>query len=175
MKKRKINNTTFNEAYENLDNLRIMSSAISSSGTTCILTMEELEGCKLIALWKTLQTWSKEAFPNVKFTTFLFKHVRWQCYFQAHVATKYYKHHKSLVDNNEYVGQKEDIDNYDIEDRLAIDDALENVPDKFLDIIEQRFYKEMTLKEIGKANGYSHETARAHIDNAVSSIKKLYM
>lgn len=175
MKKRKIDNSTFNKAYENLDNLKIMSSAIASSGTTCILTIEELESCKLIALWKSLQTWSEVRFPNVKFTTFLFKHVRWQCYFQAHIATRYHRQHKPLIDYLEYVTEKPIKQNMTLEDKLAIDEALNQMSSKTLDIIEQRFYQQMTLKEIGKANGYSYETARTHVDNAVKSIKKLYM
>jgi len=178
MNKREIKNQTFNQAYQNLDNLKIMSSAITSSGTTCILTIEELESCKLIALWKTLQSWSEEDFPNVKFTTFLFKHVRWQCYFQAHIITKYNKHHRPMVDYSEcfYLpNKKEDKYSFSMEDKLAIDEALNQVSEKELDIIEQRFYQQMTLKEIGKANGYSHETARVHVGKAVNSIKKLYM
>lgn len=175
MNKRKIDNQTFNQAYQNLDNLKIMSSAITSSGTTCILTTEELESCKLIALWKTLQSWSAEDFPNVKFTTFLFKHVRWQCYFQAHIVTRYNKHHKPIVDYSEYLNKRENNSSFSLEDKLAIDEALNQVSEKELDIIEQRFFQQMTLKEIGKANGYSYETARVHVGNAVNSIKKLYM
>ncbi len=175
MKKTKIDNETFEKAYENLDNLKIMSYAIASSGTTCILTIEELEACKLIALWKTLQSWSKRSFPDVKFTTFLFKHVRWQCYFQAHIVTRYNRQHKPLIDYNEYVSHREETVSFSLEDKLAIDEAMEQMPDKVLDIIEQRFYQQMTFSEIGKANGYSHETARTHLDNAVDSIKKMYM
>lgn len=175
MKKRKIDNITFNKAYKNLDNLKIMSNAIVTSGTICILTYEELEACKLIALWKSLQTWSEEAFPDVKFTTFLFKHVRWQCYFQAHIATKYSKHHKHFIDYNEYISQKEEKVSFSIEDKLDINEAMKQIPDCVLDIIKQRFYQQMTFKEIGEANGYSHETARTHLDNAIESMKKLYM
>lgn len=175
MNKRKIDNKTFNKACKNLDNLKIMSSAIASSGTTCILTIEELESCKLVALWKTLQTWSLEDFPDIKFTTFLYQHVRWQCFFQANIAMRYHKRHKPVVDYNEYVNQKEDNNFISLEDKLAMDEALEKMSDKMLGIIEQRFYQQMSLKEIGIANGYSHETARRQVDGAVSSIRKLYM
>ena len=175
MNRKKIDNKTFNKAFENLDNLRIMSHAITTSGTTCILSHDELRACKLIALWKSLQTWSEESFPDVKFTTFLFKHVRWQCYFQAHIATRYHRQHKPMVEHADYVAEKEDRTHFSLEDKLAIDEALEKVPNTTISIIEQRFYQQMTLKEIGRANGYSYETARTHIDNAVESIRKLYI
>ncbi len=175
MIKQKIDDKTFEEACQNLDNLKIMSSAIASSGTTCILSHEELHSCKLLALWRTLQTWSIEEFPNVKFTTFLFKHVRWQCYYQAHIATKYFNTHKSFADYTENIEEKVGECNFSLEDRLAMYEALEDIPDKIMNIIKQRFYNDMTFKEIGKANGYSHETARKHVICAIESVRKLYM
>ena len=41
-----------------------------------------------------------------------------------------------------------------------------------VDIIHQRFYKNMTMKEIGKENGYSRETARRRVKNAIKSCKE---
>ena len=171
----KIDNKTFQEAYENLDNLRIMASAVRTSGTTCILSPDELESCKLMALWNTLRKWSAKKYPAVKFTTFLFKNVRWQCYLQAHTITKYQHKHQPLEDHTYDVSNKETKEYISLESQLAIDEALEALPKKTLNIIQQRFYDGMTFKQIGDANGYSHETARSRVDKAVDSIKKLYL
>ena len=40
-------------------------------------------------------------------------------------------------------------------------------------IIEQRFYHNMTMKEIGKKNGYSRETARRRLKNAVKMCQNI--
>ena len=169
-----ISNEEFNKACKNLDNIKIMQKAVSTSGVTRMMSKEELESCKLMAMWRTLQFWSKKAFPNVKFTTFLFKNVRWQCYYQASKISKYRQNYAQLIDHMEYIQEREMKKEISLEDKLSLEEALKGVSNSTLDLIDQRFHKNMTFKEIGKTNGYCHETARKKAKRAVENIKRLY-
>ena len=51
-------------------------------------------------------------------------------------------------------------------------DIVNGLPNHISRILEQRFLHNMTMVEIGKANGYSRETARRRLKNAIKICKK---
>lgn len=50
---------------------------------------------------------------------------------------------------------------------------MESLPEDMKKIIKQRFYGNMTMNEIAEKNGYSRETARRHLNKAISLCKKI--
>ena len=50
---------------------------------------------------------------------------------------------------------------------------LESIPNDSKNIIQQRFFSNMTMKEIAMQNGYSRETARRKLKKAIDICKKL--
>ena len=57
------------------------------------------------------------------------------------------------------------------EDSLAVHDILTGLDQDFKKILKQRFFDNMTMVEIGIANGYSRETARRRLKNAIKRCK----
>lgn len=170
--KRKISCEEFRKALHDEDNIKIMKSAIRKSPVAKNLTEDEQESCKLIALWNSLQNWDNN--PEIKFTTFLYKNVTWQCLLQRQINNKFYKRHITISNDNEFSNRN--FHNYlqanDLEEMMSF--CLQKLPEKTVKILRQRYYENMTLKEIGKQNGYSHETARRNVNLAVKQIKQLY-
>ena len=51
-------------------------------------------------------------------------------------------------------------------------DMIDGLPPDIAKVLEQRFVYSMTMNEIGSANGYSRETARRRLINAIQVCKK---
>ena len=49
------------------------------------------------------------------------------------------------------------------------------ISDEIKNILNQRFFQNMTMVEIAKANGYSRETARRRLKTAIKKCKKINM
>jgi RNA polymerase sigma factor (sigma-70 family) len=52
-------------------------------------------------------------------------------------------------------------------------DILNSLPQKTKKLLEQRYYDNMTMTEIAEANGYSRETARRRLKNAINACQKM--
>jgi RNA polymerase sigma factor (sigma-70 family) len=52
-------------------------------------------------------------------------------------------------------------------------DILNSLPQKTKKLLEQRYYDNMTMTEIAEANGYSRETARRRLKNAITTCEKM--
>ena len=63
----------------------------------------------------------------------------------------------------EYSGGIIDTDNYYQDAK----DMVTGLPEGVSKILEQRYLYNMTMVEIGNANGYSRETARRRLQNAI--------
>ena len=55
--------------------------------------------------------------------------------------------------------------------KLQVLDIMGGLDSETVNILEQRFFHNMTMKEIGKKNGYSRETARRRLRNAIKICK----
>ena len=57
--------------------------------------------------------------------------------------------------------------------KIEVIDIVSDLEPEVAHIIKQRFYNNMTMKEIGKRNGYSRETARRKLKNAIKICKSI--
>ena len=57
--------------------------------------------------------------------------------------------------------------------KLEVIDIINGLEPETANILEQRFYENMTMKEIGRRNGYSRETARRKLKNAIKTCKMI--
>jgi RNA polymerase sigma factor (sigma-70 family) len=63
--------------------------------------------------------------------------------------------------------------NLDEESRKDVRIVLESMPEDMRKIMQQKFYHEMSFKQIAEENGYSRETARRRFQKAVKMFKKI--
>lgn len=57
--------------------------------------------------------------------------------------------------------------------KSIIEPIIESVSDGHRNILNQRYFHNMTMKEIAKQNGYSRETARRQLKKAINECKKI--
>lgn len=155
---RRISDEEFEEALNNELYQKIMYTAISRYYKA--ISYDDLYTIKLNALWKSLEKYSDD--KGTSFTTYLFNNVIWLC--MKHLVAE--SRHKSRFKNmgNTFGGSY-----YDDNDTC---DILNSLDENLAIVIEQRFFGNMTLKEIGNANGYSHEKANQEIKKGVEKIKE---
>ncbi len=120
------------------------------------IDLDEIESIKMNTLWKCIE---KHDESKSKFTSFL--------YSQLSFALKN-KVKKAKVEYNCSNIEKED---YKVDISLEYIDIVSGLPDDVRKILNQRFYENLTMKEIGRINGYSRETARRRLKNAVNLCK----
>lgn len=62
---------------------------------------------------------------------------------------------------------------FDMQSKNEVYEILESIPENMRSIIKQKFYYQMSFKEIAEANGYSRETARRRLNKAMKLCKKI--
>ena len=157
-KKRKITNEEFNQALRNEDYTRIIRAA-SKKYVAFILPDDMLE-CRMNALWQSLQNF--DASFGVKFTSFLYSRVVWECKKKINVVNK-----ETTFSCMDYFPAKI------VENVCEIEDFLKQIPPRLRTAVYQRFFKNMTMEEIGKENNYSRETARRYINDGLDKIREI--
>jgi RNA polymerase sigma factor (sigma-70 family) len=60
-----------------------------------------------------------------------------------------------------------------VENVCEIEDFLKQIPPRLRTAVYQRFFKNMTMEEIGKENNYSRETARRYINDGLDKIREI--
>lgn len=129
------------------------------------LNLDELHTCKLLGLWNCLKTYDKK---QSKFTTYLFNYVTWECkkILKERIAT----HKKDLKIRRAFSNRFE----YDHNKMLfELNDSLDKLDEKDRKLYDEYFVANKSLREIGKMNGYSKETARRNINRLKKLIKSL--
>ena len=120
------------------------------------IDVDEIESIKMNTLWKCIEKHDED---KSKFTSFL--------YSQLSFALKNKVKKKKLEYNCSTI-EKED---FKAVVSMEYTDILSGLPDDTRQILNQRFYQNLTMKEIGKINGYSRETARRRLKNAINLCK----
>jgi RNA polymerase sigma factor (sigma-70 family) len=157
-KKRQITNKEFNEALRNEDYIRIISAA--SKKYTAFISPDDILECRMNALWQSLQNF--DASFGVKFTSFLYSRVVWECKKKINVVNK-----ETTFSCMDYFPAKS------VENVCEIEDFLKQIPSRLRTAVYQRFFKNMTMEEIGKENNYSRETARRYINDGLDKIREI--
>jgi RNA polymerase sigma factor (sigma-70 family) len=122
------------------------------------IDVDDIESIKMDVLWRCVKKYD----PNkgCKFTSYLYQ--------QFSYAMKNKVKKKSL-EFNVISGH---IDAKTI-DRMEIVDIITGLDAEDYQIIQQRFYDNLTMKEIGVKNGYSRETARRKLKNVLTLCKNI--
>jgi RNA polymerase sigma factor (sigma-70 family) len=120
------------------------------------IDVDEIESIKMNTLWKCIEKHDED---KSKFTSFL--------YSQLSFALKNKVKKKKLEYNCSTI-EKED---FKAVVSMEYTDIVSGLPDDTRQILNQRFYQNLTMKEIGKINGYSRETARRRLKNAINLCK----
>mgnify|MGYP002262907018 CR=1 FL=1 len=116
---------------------------------------DEIDSIKMDILWSCIKKY--DSTRGSKFTSYLYQQLSFA--FRSRVKKKKREYSSDYVeDNTPCLKTQSDMNCYDI---------LEGLPQDISYIIKQRFMENMTMKEIGSANGYSRETARRKLLKAV--------
>lgn len=123
---------------------------------------DDLHTCKLFGTWTALGKWDEDLDGGARFSTYLYMNIDFQCKRFLQKRGKYFERNRPF---REYAFPQE------ITDVAEIKDMLESIPKALSCVLIQYYIKNMTLKEIGEANGYSHETARNKILEGIDLIR----
>tara|TARA_R110002020_G_C16109899_1_gene759446 strand:+ start:306 stop:797 length:492 start_codon:yes stop_codon:yes gene_type:complete len=155
-----IGNKEFDEASKDRNNINILNKACSRYIKS--IPADELERCKLIALWEALKAFDPE--KGGKFTSFLYKRADWECKKQLYAINK---HSKSIEYQDNYC-----VSHARYVEIAEMKDLLQKLHPRLRTVIKQRFFDNLTMEEIGKKNNYSRETARRYILSALEKLKE---
>lgn len=120
--------------------------------------LDEIDSIKMDTLWTCVDKFDPT--KGMKFTSYVYQ--------QLSYAFKNKVKKKNVQFNN--VETLEKIDE-DFENQVNVSEFLFGLDEELIQVIEQRFYKNMTMVEIGKTNGYSRETARRRVQKAIKICK----
>jgi RNA polymerase sigma factor (sigma-70 family) len=148
----------FNIAYKDHNNTNIIHKVCSKYRKS--LSIDILESCGMVGLWKCLGTHDHDKFPNRPFTSSLYVAVDWECKRELGKQVK-----KPLI----LMGEVNTEQYYHVDDMLEL---LEMLPDHQRQVVYQRFYEGCTLSEIGKIHGYSKEAARQNVNKGVARLRR---
>ena len=126
-----------------------------------VLSKDEILTCILNAIWKALEKYDFQSNGRCKFTTYLYKGVVMECLSQK----KFNSQNPTLrIYENIISENNKDIDTIDMLDEVkhGCDDA---------NLIYDRFYKNMTVKEIAAARGVCNETIRIKINKNLTKLR----
>jgi RNA polymerase sigma factor (sigma-70 family) len=154
----KVKNKEFEEALKNEDNIKIINHVCKKYLNR--IQSEDLHRCKLIALWDAIRNFDPER--NVKFTSFLYNCIDWECKRQL----SDYKKSRRVSTNLSIDGDSEDSNVYETLDWI------DSLPEKLAVAVKQKFVYGYTVQEIAEKNNYSRETARQYVQKGVEKLKK---
>jgi len=147
-------NSTIEECLKNEDIVRVANKAASSFSN--ILSRDEIQTCILSALWKAKNKYKEGS--KCKFTSFVHRGVVFECLTQRKFNLA--KTHQLTISVPD---RKNDLDRVDMLDEIQQCDDPE--------LIYDRFYKNMTIKEIAESRGVCGETIRIRLQKNLRKLK----
>ena len=124
-----------------------------------VLSELEIESCILNAYWKAASRYTTG--KNTKFTTFFYKGVLMEC-----LTQKKFNLNKPSYRIYENIAYK---NNQDIEKIDMLDEIKTHCDDP--DLLLERFYQNMSVREIAKSRGVSGETIRIKIKKNLAKLR----
>jgi DNA-directed RNA polymerase specialized sigma24 family protein len=182
--RRAISNQEFEKALLNSDNANIIKAV--TQRFLGVLSSEDLKACGLQALWRCLQ-YHQDRFGQ-KFTTSLHRLTDWECKRElrkqrggkingkikraAVIVPLYdqavfvFPEDEDFLGNNLYNPLNEDLEH--------IRERMKHLPFEWQrKVVEQYYFRHMTMEQIGKANGYSKEAARQKLKKTMVLLRRL--
>ena len=142
------------------------------------IDLDELDSIKMTILWDCANRYDPS--KGAQFTSFLYQQLTFACMNEL----KKRKNEFNNIENLEMLknmGIKNTHKSANISDKSRdrsmhsgheMYDMIDGLPPDIAKVLEQRFVYSMTMNEIGSANGYSRETARRRLINAIQVCKK---
>lgn len=173
------------EKLKDEDLMRIARSAANSFSP--VLSQDEIESCILTALWKATDKYDNNS--KTKFSTFLYNGVKMECLTQRKFNLSH--RNKNNRDNNSKkvyplrfmstatgrssraseVTSKNNIeDPHNYIETVDMIDEIKNLSDP--DLVFDRFYKNMSIKEIAQKRGVCGETIRIRLKKNLKNLKR---
>tara|TARA_Y100001938_G_scaffold147891_1_gene230183 strand:- start:729 stop:1193 length:465 start_codon:yes stop_codon:yes gene_type:complete len=147
---------TFENYWNKIDIQNIMNKVAGRYKSA--IDFDDIESIKMQTLWKCIEKYDKSR--GSKFTSYLYQQL-------------------SFAFKNKLKSKKVEFANGEIEkpdprsrNKYEVIDILTGLDADLEEVITQRFYHNMTMVEIGHANGYSRETARRRLKKAIKTCKK---
>jgi len=178
--RRAISDTEFNEALANSDNANIIKAV--TQRYCGVLSSDDLRACGLHALWRCLQY--HDPSYGQKFTTSLHRFTDWECKRELRkqrggktkravvIVPLYEQSVETLHENQDFLGNN--LYNPLNEELEHVRERMGQLPfDWQRQVVEQYYFKHMTMEQIGRANGYSKEAARQKINKALTCLRRL--
>lgn len=134
----------------------------ASSTFTSTLSSDDLETCMINAIYKAINKYEEGS--NCKFTTYLYKGVQMECLTQKKFNIKSSVNKAHRLNNGI-------TDNVDYEETTDMVDEINTVCED-PDIIFDRFYNNMTIKEIAQERRVCGETIRLKIKKNLKKLRK---
>ena len=147
----------FEEKWESSDVQNIMNKVANRYRTA--IDFDDIESIKMQTLWRCIDRYDSD--KGTKFTSYLYQ--------QLSFAFK----NKLKKKRREYnVDTIESIDRQ-MQHAMEVRDMITGLDPEHADVLNKRFYHNMTMQEIGNSNGYSRETARRRLKTALKICKKM--
>ena len=121
------------------------------------IDVDELDSIKMLTLWNCIKKYNPD--KGVKFTSYLYSYLTYACKNELKKKRREYG-----------CDRLEAVDNRN--NWRDLGDIVDGLPPEIAKVLNQRFVHSMTMHEIGCANGYSRETARRRLINAIQVCRK---
>jgi RNA polymerase sigma factor (sigma-70 family) len=145
------------ENYLKDPNIRGIINAVSSRFTKAI-DIDDISSISNVTLWRCINKYDNT--KGAKFTSYLYQQLLYA--FKNELKKKKFEFSSDKIENQ-----------IDFSKKSEVFDILESIPSKMKDVLCQRYFDNMTINEIAKANGYSRETARRRLNKAISTCQKI--
>lgn len=159
-----VTDASLREALKNRDYIKIMAKA--GNKFLPLLSVEEIETCKMNALWKALLAYDKDKIGKnkvkSKFTSFLYRGVILECKTQAKFVNRGRKNVERISDNLGY-----------IDTTIEFSDMFEEVDQvEDSDILYDYFLENMTIEQISQERDISKQSVSAKKLKALERLRK---
>jgi RNA polymerase sigma factor (sigma-70 family) len=150
-----VNNEEYVKACNNIENKRIMRAA--SRKYRGLIPEDELKQCNMIALWLSMEAFNPTG--GRQFTSYLYEGVIQSCRRWLHANIRPMEQLPFELSVSNFNGS-------DVRDMIGL------LPENLQAIINQRFFDNMTYREIADIHGVSYETIRKRIKKALWKMSK---
>jgi RNA polymerase sigma factor (sigma-70 family) len=160
------NNKRFEEAINN-DYYKKIMHKVCNENLKGMATKDEIKSLIMNTLWNCIQKFDDQ--KKVKFSSYLYRSIQ-------NNSRRIYKNKAKEFRNIEYIENYHSIPDNDFKNKQEARDILMSVVDlnpELHNILVQKFYYNMTNKEIGEANGYGKEAARKKLKKAIELCREL--
>jgi RNA polymerase sigma factor (sigma-70 family) len=122
------------------------------------IDFDDIESIKMQTLWKCMDKY--DASRGTKFTSYLYAQLSFA--YKNKIKKKRREFNVDIIEN---VDRKQAA-------RYEVRDILMGLDPEDRDVLNKRYYHNMTMLEIGRSNGYSRETARRRLKKALKICQK---